>query len=153
MLVDKKTLTMADTENHARLRKAMNPAFSSRALASQEPILQQNVELFLEKLHDHATRGLQLDLRLWYNYITFDMIGDLAFGESFGCLDSSKFHAWVQFVVDYFYVATLLQQASCGFDTFFADGAERAARWADRRKGQATYEAEDRSIRFCPSID
>ncbi|CAI7673280.1 unnamed protein product [Penicillium manginii] len=100
---------MADTENHARLRKAMNPAFSSRALASQEPILQQNVELFLEKLHDHATRGLQLDLRLWYNYITFDMIGDLAFGESFGCLDSSKFHAWVQFVVDYFYVATLLQ--------------------------------------------
>jgi cytochrome P450 len=109
MLVDKKTLTMADTENHARLRKAMNPAFSSRALASQEPILQQNVELFLEKLHDHATRGLQLDLRLWYNYITFDMIGDLAFGESFGCLDSSKFHAWVQFVVDYFYVATLLQ--------------------------------------------
>ncbi|KAJ5974290.1 hypothetical protein N7481_011500 [Penicillium waksmanii] len=100
---------MADTENHARLRKAMNPAFSPRALASQEPILQQNVELFLNKLQDHATNGLQLDPRLWYNYITFDMIGDLAFGESFGCLDSSGFHAWVQFVVDYFYVATLLQ--------------------------------------------
>lgn len=109
MLVDQKTLTMADTENHARLRKAMNPAFSSRALALQEPILQRNVELFLEKLQHHSTQGLQVDLRLWYNYITFDMIGDLAFGESFGCLDSSKFHTWVQFVVDYFYVATLLQ--------------------------------------------
>ncbi|CAI7577950.1 unnamed protein product [Penicillium pancosmium] len=89
---------MADTENHARLRKAMSPAFSPRALASQEPILQHNVELYLNKLQDHATNGLQLDLRLWYNYVTLDMIGDLAFGESFGCLDSSGFHAWAQFV-------------------------------------------------------
>ncbi|KAJ5242924.1 uncharacterized protein N7469_001251 [Penicillium citrinum] len=109
MLVDKQTLTMADTENHARLRKAMNPAFSPRALALQEPILQKNVDLFLHQLQKHATQGQQLDLRLWYNYITFDLIGDLAFGESFGCLEASSYHEWVQFVVDYFYIATLLQ--------------------------------------------
>ncbi|OQE31460.1 hypothetical protein PENSTE_c001G05277 [Penicillium steckii] len=109
MLVDKKTLTMADTENHARLRKAMNPAFSPRALALQEPILQKNVNLFMHQLQKLATQGQQLDLRLWYNYITFDLIGDLAFGESFGCLETSAYHEWVQFVVDYFYIATLLQ--------------------------------------------
>ena len=109
MLVDKKTLTMADTENHARLRKAMNPAFSPRALALQELILQKNVNLFMHQLQKLATQGRQLDLRLRYNYITFDLIGDLAFGESFGCLETSAYHEWVQFVVDYFYIATLLQ--------------------------------------------
>lgn len=31
----------------------------------------------------------------WLNYITFDIIGDLSFGESFGCLQSGVMHPWV----------------------------------------------------------
>lgn len=30
-----------------------------------------------------------------YNYTTFDIIGDLAFGEAFGCLEESQYHPWV----------------------------------------------------------
>ena len=100
---------MADDENHARLRQAMNPAFASRALAVQEPILQENVSLFLKQLQCLSLQGLPIDLRLWYNYITFDMIGELAFGESFGCLARSTYHEWVSFVLDHFYMSTLLQ--------------------------------------------
>jgi cytochrome P450 len=109
MLVDEKTLTMANDQTHSRLRRAMNPAFAPRALAEQEPILQKNVDLFLNQLQSRAERGLTTDLRLWYNYITFDLIGDLAFGESFGCLAASTHHEWVSFVLDHFYIATLLQ--------------------------------------------
>ena len=109
MLVNPNTLTMADDQNHARLRQAMNPAFAPRALAVQEPILQNNVDLLLNQLQRLSLQGLQVDLRLWYNYITFDMIGDLAFGESFGCLATSTYNEWVSFVLDHFYTSTLLQ--------------------------------------------
>ena len=108
MLVDPNTLTMADDQNHARLRRAMNPAFASRALAVQEPILQKNVDVFLNQLQRLSLQGSSVDLRLWYNYITFDMIGDLAFGESFGCLETSTYNEWVSFVLDHFYTSTLL---------------------------------------------
>lgn len=109
MLVDANTLTMADDQTHARLRRAMNPAFAPRALALQEPILQKNVDLFLDQLQSLSLQGSPVDLRLWYNYVTFDMIGDLAFGESFGCLATSTHHEWVSFVLDHFYTSTLLQ--------------------------------------------
>lgn len=36
----------------------------------------------------------------WYNWTTFDIIGDLVFGELFGCLDSSSYHPWVKFIFD-----------------------------------------------------
>jgi cytochrome P450 len=109
MLVDEKTLTMADDQNHARLRRALNPAFAPRALAAQEPILQKNIDTFLDNLQHRSAQGLPIDLRLWYNFITFDMLGDLAFGESFGCLATSTYHEWVSFVLDHFYTSTLLQ--------------------------------------------
>lgn len=32
----------------------------------------------------------------WFNYTTFDIIGDLAFGEPFGGLKSSKYDTWIQ---------------------------------------------------------
>jgi hypothetical protein len=32
--------------------------------------------------------------------ITFDVIGDLAFGESFGCIDEGEFHWWIPLIFD-----------------------------------------------------
>ena len=75
----------------------------------QEPILQKNVNLLLKQLQRLSLQGLPVDLRLWYNYVTFDMIGDLAFGESFGCVERSTYNDWVSFVLDHFYTSTLLQ--------------------------------------------
>lgn len=34
----------------------------------------------------------------WYNWTTFDVIGDLAFGEPFGCLENSNYHPWVSLI-------------------------------------------------------
>lgn len=31
----------------------------------------------------------------WYNWTTFDVIGDLAFGEPFGCLEKAQYDPWV----------------------------------------------------------
>jgi cytochrome P450 len=101
-------MTMMSDTDHARLRRALSPAFSSRALLEQEPILQANIDLLMKQLQARAEQGLSSDIRAWYNYTTFDVIGDLAFGESFGCLVASSFHEWVQMVLDHFYMSTLL---------------------------------------------
>lgn len=37
-----------------------------------------------------------LDIVPWFNYTTFDIFGDLAFGESFECLQNSKLHPWIE---------------------------------------------------------
>ncbi|KAL8719182.1 MAG: hypothetical protein Q9225_003783 [Loekoesia sp. 1 TL-2023] len=109
MLIDPDTVAMADDQNHARLRRAMNPAFAPRALAVQKPILQKNVDLFLDQLQCRSLQRSPVDLRLCYSYVTSDTIGDLAFGESIGCIAKSAYHEWVRFVFDHLYVSTLLQ--------------------------------------------
>ncbi|KAJ0414321.1 cytochrome P450, partial [Aspergillus carlsbadensis] len=109
MVVDPRTLTMANDTDHARLRRSLLPAFSQKALMEQEPILQANIDLFCTRRVERAAQGLTSDLRAWYNYATFDLVGDLAFGDAFGCLKNSRFHQWVQMVLDYFYTTMLLQ--------------------------------------------
>lgn len=37
-------------------------------------------------------------MREWYNWTTFDVIGDLGFGSAFGCLDGSAYHPWVRLI-------------------------------------------------------
>jgi cytochrome P450 len=38
---------------------------------------------------------------MWYNFITFDLIGDLAFAHPFGCIESGKLHSWIAITFDY----------------------------------------------------
>lgn len=47
-----------------------------------------------------------------YNYTTFDIIGDLAFGESFGCLETSDYHPWVAMIFASIKLGTWLQTAT-----------------------------------------
>ncbi|PKY00246.1 cytochrome P450 [Aspergillus campestris IBT 28561] len=85
----------ANIIDHTRHRKALSPAFSAKALQAQEPILQMYVDKLILRLKMVAESRLPADLVKWYNLTTFDLIGDLAFGESFGGLDSSEYHHWV----------------------------------------------------------
>ncbi|PGH23595.1 hypothetical protein AJ80_02376 [Polytolypa hystricis UAMH7299] len=80
------SLLTADRETHARQRRLLAHAFSEKALREQEYILQSYVNKLLDQLSRNYTSGA-LDVAQWFNSTTFDLIGDLAFGEDFGCLD------------------------------------------------------------------
>ncbi|KAI1386920.1 putative cytochrome P450 [Hypoxylon trugodes] len=85
-----------DPESHARIRRQLAPGFTMRALRAQEPILQRYVNLLVERLHERAKgKGAVIDMMPWFNFTTFDIFGDLGFGESFGCLENSQYHSWV----------------------------------------------------------
>jgi cytochrome P450 len=76
----------------------MTHAFSEKALRSQEQIMKHYVDMFIAKLGERTARSEALDIVRWYNFVTFDMIGDLAFGEPFGCLENGKYHPWVAMI-------------------------------------------------------
>jgi cytochrome P450 len=85
----------ASPDNHPRIRKHLIPAFSEKALREQEPSIQSYVDLFIEKMKAIATSSQPADMVKWYNFTTFDLIGDLAIGKSFSCLNESNYHSWV----------------------------------------------------------
>ncbi|KAI5866411.1 putative cytochrome P450 [Durotheca rogersii] len=95
-------ISAIDPEAHSRIRKILMPGFTPRALRNQEPILHRYVNLLVERLRECATaptgldeRGVQLDVAPWFNFTTFDIFGDLGFGESFDCLQHSRYHPWI----------------------------------------------------------
>ncbi|PHH70204.1 hypothetical protein CDD82_7265 [Ophiocordyceps australis] len=68
-------------------------AFSARSVAQLEPYMRQELELFvarLDQLVAQAGGEARVDLLLWFNYLAFDMIGDLAFGAPFGMLQAGS---------------------------------------------------------------
>jgi hypothetical protein len=85
-------ITNASIENHDRMRRLITHAFSDKAMREQEPIIQKYVSLLMDKLHERA--GSKIDIVAWLNFTTFDLMGDLAFSESFHCLAESKYHPW-----------------------------------------------------------
>ncbi len=72
---------------HAEMRHYLSSAFSDRALNEQEDLISQSIDKFVELLPKQPD---DWDLTKGYEMLTFDIIGDLAFGESFGAIESRK---------------------------------------------------------------
>jgi hypothetical protein len=72
------------------VRRVFSPSFSEKSLRDQEPIMNQYFDLLIQQLHENCEKAI--DINLWYNLVAFDIIGDLTFGESFGCLKDCMLH-------------------------------------------------------------
>ncbi|KAF3760190.1 cytochrome P450 [Cryphonectria parasitica EP155] len=93
------TLLNADRDDHGKLRRLLAHGFSERSMREQQPIIMRYVDLLIRRLHENSQGGTnKLDMVKWYNYTTFDVIGDLTFGEPFGCLENSDYHPWVSMI-------------------------------------------------------
>ncbi|KAF7950057.1 hypothetical protein EAE96_007359 [Botrytis aclada] len=99
----------ANDVDHSRYRKAMSHAFSAKGLQAQEPILKKYVDKLITKLEHEAKSRSPVDMVKWYNFTTFDLIGDLAFGQSFGGLENSQYHFWVSTIFDSVRVLTFVK--------------------------------------------
>jgi len=56
------------------------------------------VNIFSEKMKEFARGDGIVDVADWFAYTTFDVIGDMALGEPFGCLQSDDFRFWVPLI-------------------------------------------------------
>ncbi|CAA9965759.1 Cytochrome p450 3a17 [Pyrenophora teres f. maculata] len=88
----------SDRESHRRQRRILAHAFSDAAIKEQETLITKYVDQLFVQLRKDAAQHQQTDLVRWFNFTTFDIIGDLAFGEPFGCLEKSDYHPWVAMI-------------------------------------------------------
>lgn len=93
-------IIIANQEDHRRQRRLLSHAFSEKALRGQEDIMKHYIDMLIRKLDERARAGEAVDIVRWYNFTTFDLIGDLAFGQPFGCLESGGYHPWVSMVFE-----------------------------------------------------
>jgi len=74
-------ISNAPKEEHSVLRRALAHGFSEKSLREQQPIISSYIDLMMRRLREHSEGGKAVDMAAWYNFTTFDIIGDLAFGE------------------------------------------------------------------------
>jgi cytochrome P450 len=86
-------------ERHTRLRRAIIPAFSDRALREQEPYFKEHSDKMIKVLRERSDGGkTPIDATLWYNLVAFDIVSELAFGTPSGYLDSPD-QPWIKAIL------------------------------------------------------
>ncbi|KAI1403738.1 putative cytochrome P450 [Hypoxylon fuscum] len=89
----------ADREEHSKFRRALSHGFSDNAMRQQEPMIAKYIDLLLKRLHEECDEGKKpLNVEAWYNWTTFDIVGNLVFGQSFQCLENINYHPWIEFI-------------------------------------------------------
>ncbi|KAH7122444.1 cytochrome P450 [Dendryphion nanum] len=91
--------TVRDPAKHAKMRKYLSYGFSAKALAEQEVLVVENVELLIRQMRERGVRdGEVMDSEHWLRMATLDIMGDLAFGKSFDALKNGGQHPSVRFM-------------------------------------------------------
>ncbi|KAL2168974.1 hypothetical protein VTG60DRAFT_6616 [Thermothelomyces hinnuleus] len=96
----------ASRADHSRFRRILSHGFSAKSMQDQQPLITRYVDLLMQRLKEKTHGGdgepqpAVADLAAWFNFTTFDVIGDLAFGEPFGCLEQSRYHVWVRTIFE-----------------------------------------------------
>lgn len=100
-----------DPKRHAAMKKNLSAAFSTRALLQQESIIRKTVDGFVQRIGEHPDAGPSapgLNMTKWYEMISFDILGEMAFGDSFHAVESGRPHFWSELIVEHLYFVTIL---------------------------------------------
>lgn len=79
---------------HARKRRVLSAAFSDNALRSMENLVLGNIEIFANEIDRIGVQQKKtIDMGEMFSWLTFDVMGELCFGKSFGMLkdDATRF--------------------------------------------------------------
>ncbi|PVH87312.1 cytochrome P450 [Cadophora sp. DSE1049] len=83
-----------DDNVHARHRRNLAPGFSEKILREQEALITKYFDLLIQRLREKS--DTPVNLVEYYEFATVDIISDLAFGESFDCLEKTEMHLSLQ---------------------------------------------------------
>jgi cytochrome P450 len=80
---------MADSRvksEHQAKRKMFAHVFAQKTIAGLEPVVTRKCSLLVEEIDKKVTSGKSINIRRYLNYFTIDLISELLYGESLGCL-------------------------------------------------------------------
>ncbi|KAI7147047.1 Benzoate [Hortaea werneckii] len=98
-----------DRAEHTRKRKTVSHTFSTKSVGQFEQYIHHNLEQLasqwdskskLAKQDPRSNGYYKFDALHWFNYVAFDIIGDLAFGAPFGMLEKGADVAEVRMTPD-----------------------------------------------------
>ncbi|TGO89345.1 hypothetical protein BPOR_0114g00260 [Botrytis porri] len=83
--------------DHARIRRALSHAFSEASLREQEPLMNVYFDLLIQKLYEQidSPSNAKVNIVCFFNFTTFDLIGDLCFAESTNALRTQEYNSWI----------------------------------------------------------
>ncbi|XP_044721304.1 cytochrome p450 domain-containing protein [Hirsutella rhossiliensis] len=81
------TLTMINTQEHARRRRIVSQGLSDAALRSHEPTLMAHIKKCFALGREHGWTP-PCNMSNWFNWLTFDIMGDVVFGIRYDLLGS-----------------------------------------------------------------
>ncbi|KAJ5085088.1 Benzoate 4-monooxygenase [Penicillium argentinense] len=86
-----------DRAEHTRKRKTVSHTFSAKSIGQFEQYIHGNIEMFVKQWNKMSdlqanpkTGYASIDALNWFNYLAFDIIGDLAFGAPFGMIEKGQ---------------------------------------------------------------
>jgi cytochrome P450 len=109
------SLFIAPDGEHGRQRKIFTPAFSDRALKQQEPLFLKYINQLVSILQQSVQEDpeTKFDMVRMYNFTTFDVMGDLTFGEPLHMLDNAEYDPWVRIIFASIKAGTFVRVLSC----------------------------------------
>ncbi|KAL8964069.1 MAG: hypothetical protein Q9183_004727 [Haloplaca sp. 2 TL-2023] len=90
------------------MKKILLPTFSQRSLLEQESIIGGVIDRFVRIIGEKAPPDSKgINMTKWYEMTSFDVLGELAFGESFHSPEAGKPHFWAEIIIEHLYFITL----------------------------------------------
>ncbi|KAL4938329.1 hypothetical protein BDV06DRAFT_201108 [Aspergillus oleicola] len=83
---------MSETDPKRRVERARNvaSAYTLSNLIKSEEHMDAMISLMLSRFDQFATKHELVDLDYWFNFLAFDIVGEVVFSEGFGFLESGK---------------------------------------------------------------
>lgn len=101
-----KALPVAADVNHSRLKRALAPSFTLAAVQRHEATIIKHVDLLIGQLQcsdendELKSECKPRNISEWFDFLTFDITGELVFSVYLQCLSNAKAHPWIQTIMD-----------------------------------------------------
>lgn len=90
------------------MKSFLSAAFSTKALLDQETLVSQTVDAFITRLgSDGGPESKGLNMTKWTEMVAFDILGEMAFGQSFQCIVRGEPHYWQEMILNHLYFVTV----------------------------------------------
>ncbi|KAK6369088.1 hypothetical protein LTR64_007248 [Lithohypha guttulata] len=77
---------------HGERRRIVNHLYTTTNVLQSEQYIDRCSQLFVDRVAQYADNGQTIDLGVWLQWYTFDVIGELFFGQMFGFMDKEEDH-------------------------------------------------------------
>jgi hypothetical protein len=75
---------------HEKRRQVWSSGLSSKALRTYRSRIESNIASLVQQIERHCARDGIMNASRWFNYLSFDIMGDVGFAQSFGMLNSGQ---------------------------------------------------------------